>query len=230
MVGVGIAGLALAVAAAIVAAFAWASAGEPRAARVRAALVAGSALAAWMAVTGALAARGILADFTSRPPPLMIVIIVGLALAIGLGLSPVGGKLARGLPFAALVGFHAFRLPLELVMHDAATRGIMPPQMSFTGDNFDIVSGITAILVAIAAARGPARVLVWAWNILGLALLMIIVIIAVASMPALHRFGTDARHLNTWFAQFPYIWLPSVLAASALFGHVVLTRRLLAVR
>lgn len=230
MVSVGIAGLALAVAAAIVAAFAWATAGAPRPARIRAALVAASALAAWMAVTGALAARGILADFARRPPPLMIVIIVALGLAIGAGLSPAGGRLARGLPFAALVGFHAFRLPLESVMHGAATRGIMPPQMSFTGDNFDIVSGISAILVAVWLARGPSRLLVWAWNILGLVLLTTIVIIAVASMPALHRFGTDPRHLNTWFAEFPYIWLPTVLAPGALFGHVVLTRRLLTVR
>ncbi len=232
MVSVGIAGLALAVAAAIVAAFAWAAAGEPRVARIRAALVAASALAAWMAVTGALAARGILADFARRPPPMMIVIIVALGLAIAAGLSPAGGRLARGLPFAALVGFHAFRLPLEVVMHGAATRGIMPPQMSFTGDNFDIVSGITAIVVAVAvwSARGPSRLLVWAWNSLGLALLTTIVIIAVASMPALHRFGTDPRHLNTWFAEFPYIWLPTVLAPGALFGHVVLTRRLLTVR
>jgi hypothetical protein len=222
----GIGGLALLVAAAIVAGFA--HAGERN--RARQALLAAVALAAWLAVTGLVAARGLLSDFAHRPPPMLLLLVASFGLAVAAGLSPAGGRLARGLPLAALVGFHAFRLPLELVMHAAATRAIMPPQMSFGGDNFDIVTGITAILVAALAAGSRARALVWAWNVLGLALLATIVVIAILSMPPVHHFGSDARHLNTWFAEFPYVWLPSLLAPSALFGHVVLTRRLLADR
>jgi hypothetical protein len=225
--GFAIGGLAIAVAMAIVLGFAYAGGPEESPAeRRRHALFAALVLAAWMTLTGLLAARGVLSDLVRRPPPMLLVIVAALGLAVALGLSRAGGRLARGLPLAALVGFHAFRLPLELVMHAAAQRGVMPPQMSFGGYNFDIVSGATAIVVAGLAARGAPRALVWAWNLMALALLGAIVVIAIASMPLVHAFGSEPRLVNGWFAQFPTVWLPTVLAASALFGHVVLTRRL----
>ena len=38
-------------------------------------------------------------------------------------------------------------------MHRAATEGVMPMQMSYSGQNLDIVSGVTAIVVAWMMAR-----------------------------------------------------------------------------
>jgi hypothetical protein len=124
-------------------------------------------------------------------------------------------------------GFHAFRVPLELVMHEAAASGTMPPQMTYTGLNFDIVTGSTAILVALLAAYGAApRWLIAAWNLLGSLLLLNIMAIAVASLPMFRAFGDDAAHVNSWVAYFPFVWLPASLVASALFGHAVLWRKL----
>ena len=42
---------------------------------------------------------------------------------------------------ATLVGVQAFRLPLELLMHRAGGLGIMPPELSYGGYNYDIVTG-----------------------------------------------------------------------------------------
>jgi hypothetical protein len=36
--------------------------------------------------------------------------------------------------------------------------------------------------------------------------------------------------VNTWVFYFPYVWLPTILVQAALFGHVVIFRRLLAER
>jgi hypothetical protein len=200
--------------------------GEDDAARVRAAGRATAFAVGWMALTAAVAARGLLADFNRRPPPFALFLVVTLISALVLGFSRPGARLARGLPLAALVGFHAFRLPLELVMHRLARDGIMPPQMTYTGRNFDIVSGATSILVAALLARGAPRWLAGLWNVLGVALLVAIVSIAVVSTPPIHAFGSDAAHVNTFVAHFPYVWLPAVLVWLALFGHVVLTRAL----
>jgi hypothetical protein len=156
----------------------------------------------------------------------MLLLVATLALALTLGFTRPGARLARGLPLAALVGFQAFRLPLELVMHHAATTGVMPPQMTFTGRNFDIVSGATALLVAPLLARGAPRWLAGAWNVLGFALLVAIIVIAVVSTPPIHAFGSDPAHLNTWVALFPFVWLPAILVGAALLGHVVLLRAL----
>jgi hypothetical protein len=185
--------------------------------------------AAWMAAWALVARSGALLDLARRPPPLVLMMAATLAAGIGIGASPLGGRLARGLPLAALVGFQAFRLPLELVMHGAARAGAMPVQMSFSGWNFDVVTGASAAVVAglLLAGRAP-RWLVGAWNGLGAALLANIVAIAAASTPLIHAFGTDPAAVNTWIATAPFVWLPTVFVTCAIAGQVVIARRLLA--
>lgn len=184
-------------------------------------------VALWMGAFAALAASGVLARFDARPPPLFLAMLTILLGVIVLTRSRVGRALGDGLPIAALVGFQAFRLPLELVMHEAARAGIMPVQMSFSGWNFDIVTGVTAIPVAWLAATGRApRALLIAWNLLGSILLATIMTLAAVSTPVIAAFGPGAA-LNTFVAHVPYVWLPSVMVAAALVGHILLWRRLL---
>ena len=80
-------------------------------------------------------------------------------------------------------------------MHGMYTRGIMPMQMTYTGLNFDILTGITAIPVALLAARGGGGSLVAAWNILGLALLINAVTVATrnSTLPVFRR-GTPSTY------------------------------------
>jgi hypothetical protein len=186
---------------------------------------------AWMTLTALLAYQGVLAQFQWRPPPLVIFLVVCVALGIGVGASHVGALLARGLPLAALVGVQAFRLPLELVMEGAAKQGTMPPQMSFEGRNFDIVTGVSAIVVAWLIAR--RKMPLWGvavWNIGGVTLLANVLMVAMRSTPMVHAFGTDRAHLATFVAYFPYVWLPSVMVVAAIAGHVIVTRKLRAIR
>lgn len=191
---------------------------------VRAALL---AIPTWLAVTALVASTGVLARFDARPPPLVLLLGVVVAVSLGVSLSRAGKALAQHLPLAWLVGFQAFRLPLELVMHQAAVEGVMPPQMSYGGYNFDIVSGATALLLGAWCLRTtPPRAVLWAWNLLGSALLLNIIAISVASTPIIHAFGTQPRELNTWVAHPPYVWLPTVMVVSALCGHILLARRL----
>ncbi len=183
-----------------------------------------AATGAWIALTGALAWRGVF-DRWTVPPPLNVVLVVGAFLTAVLVASPNGRRVVDRLPLVALVAFHTFRLPLELVMHEAARAGIMPPQMTFTGWNFDIVTGATAPVVAFGLWRGwwGQRVVV-AWNVLGFALLAIIVGIAVVSTPVFAAFGSDPAHLNTWIARAPYVWLPTVCVLGAFGGHLAIWR------
>ena len=76
--------------------------------------------AAWIAAVSAAAYSGVIAR-PGPPPPMMFVFAGILMLGIGLARSRTGDRLARGLPLAVLVGFQAFRLPLELAMHRAHT-------------------------------------------------------------------------------------------------------------
>jgi hypothetical protein len=186
--------------------------------------------AAGVMVVSALAARsGLLQRFDIVPPPMAVMIVSVFALAFGVGLSPFGRSVASTVPLRTLIGLQVFRLPLELVMHRAGTLGIMPAELSYSGYNFDIVTGASA-LVLWSLMRTGARVptwSLWAWNLWGCWSLTAIAVIAITTSPMVRLFGDDPRHVNTWVLFFPYVWLPAVLVTVALATHVVITRRLL---
>ncbi len=174
-------------------------------------------LAIWMGGTGALAAAGLLAHFDPpRPLPVLVVTVIGLVLLLR---SPLGRRLAS-LPLVLLVGFQAFRIGVELLIHRAVDEGIAPPEMSWDGYNLDILTGVTALLVAPVATRLP-RAALHAWNVVGLGLLLTVVGTGVLAMPSpLQQIHTTPP--NVWIAHFPFIWLPTVLVAAALLGHGLL--------
>ena len=214
---------------------AWAAAaasrrtGEPpaRGRRGAAMVVAGGTV--WLAATWAVAASGVLRQWDRRPPPFALLVFAIVALGFGIAFSSFGRRLATGLPLWVLIASQAFRLPLELAMHAMSERGIMPAQMSYSGYNFDIVTGTSAIVVAalVRAGIGGTR-LATAWNITGLALLVNIVGIAIASTPVFAAFGPD--QLNTWVMDPPFVWLPAVMVLAALAGHLLVFRALAARR
>ena len=208
-------------------AHAWLRAGRPVAAARRAARVTAVCAAAWMGITAAAARSGVLRDWAANPPPFALLVVGILVIAVSIALGPVGSRLARYLPLWVLVAVQAFRLPLELAMHAMYERGIMPEQMSYAGRNFDIVTGITALPVAalLAAGRG-GRTLATAWNVLGLALLLNVVTIAILSTPRFAYFGGE--RLNVWVTYVPFVWLPAVMVLAALAGHLIVFRALAA--
>ena len=99
--------------------------------------------------------------------------------------------------------------------------------MTYAGQNFDVLSGVFALVLAIAIARGRvARGWLWAWNLVSLGLLINIVQISIRSMPGpMRTFQNEPA--NTLIFGVPWIWLPTILVLSALAGHVLVARRLL---
>lgn len=195
--------------------------------RLIARMQARSALLAWMMIFATLAEAGVLARFEAKPPPLLLALVGTFAITTALALSKVGESFARGLPIGWLVLVQSFRLPLEWFMNQAALEAVMPVEMSYHGYNYDIVTGVTAVVVGALALKGKApRALLYAWNVLGAVLLAVVVTVAVLATPIFHKFGEDPAHLSTFVTQLPYVWLPTVLVAAALFGHVVIFRSL----
>lgn len=187
--------------------------------------IASGATVAWLALTFTLAATGRL-SFTSTPPTVAIVMLSGVALAVWIGTSRFGLRLATGIPLAALIGAQAFRFPLELMLHRAYVEGLMPVQMSYSGFNFDILSGLFAIVVALQLARRPSSlVAARMWNVGGVVLLANILTIAVLSTPTRLRVFMN-EPANSWIAHAPWVWLPTVFVVAAIVGHILVFRRL----
>jgi hypothetical protein len=86
----------------------------------------------WAAVTGILGYSGYsgyLADFSILPPPILLLLVLTITLVIIISFSRIGASLA-GLSVSLKIGFHSFRILVELLIHKAVSEGIAPPQMS----------------------------------------------------------------------------------------------------
>lgn len=199
--------------------------GDPVTVRRRRTVGVGGAVVAWLLLTALVAASGVLRRFDATPPPFAGLVLAVGVIGIAVPCTPLGRLLARGVPLWALVGVQVFRVPLELLMHRAYLDGVMPVQMSYSGQNFDIVSGITAGALGWWLRRRPApRWVVAAWNTLGVLLLSNVVTVAILSTPVFGWFGQE--RLNVFVTYFPFVWLPAVLVVAALMGHILVWRRL----
>jgi hypothetical protein len=195
------------------------------ASRLRWGLVGGAWLATWWVV----GASGVLDVWDSFPPRAVVLLVLAVSGTLALACSAPGARVAQKLSVRTLIGIQAFRLPLELLMYEAMLEGLMPAQMSFSGYNFDVLTGLLAAVIwCFGAFRPIPLALAWAFNGLGFALLTTIVGVAVASLPTFAAFGP--QRTNTWVMHFPYIALPTVMVQLALFWHVVSARKLLALR
>jgi len=202
---------------------AWQRSGASLSAMWRTTILVGIAAVAWMEATWMLAERGVFQHWDRTPPPFAFLVAGIVIISCLIAFSDLGARLARFIPLWILVAVQAFRLPLELAMHAMYERGVMPREMSYSGRNFDIITGISAFVVAWLVAQGRGgRLLITIWNLMGLALLVNVVTIAILATPRFRYFGDD--HLNIWITYPPFVWLPAVMVLAALAGHLLVFR------
>jgi hypothetical protein len=192
--------------------------------RSRRLLLIGVSFTAWLLLTGLLAAQGLLSDFSSLPPRLLIILLPPLILSLSLTFHPRLRELWQQTPMLWLIAFQVFRLPVEIFLWLLAHEGIAPPQMSFEGRNWDILTGLSAPVVAWLWLKRPAwrTPLALSWNLVGLALLLNIVSLAILSMPTAFQMLQPA---NTFITRFPFVWLPAMLVPFAYTGHFLALRQ-----
>ncbi len=175
-----------------------------------------------------LAERGVYDNAIAFPPPQLILlapVVIALLLALAL---PRSRTWMRGLPIFALTAIHVLRLPVELVLHDAFVAGLVPQDMTYSGFNFDILSGLSALvlMVWLRSDRPPDRVVLITWNLGCLVLLLVVVTTAVLSLPSsMQRINFDQP--NVLVTSTPWVLLPAVLVPAVLFAHLAALSRLL---
>lgn len=191
----------------------------------RAAMVSRVVVFSWLGVPAFLAIAGVLSSFDAEPPMLMRVVVPCAVLVTAFAFSPFGRVAAEALPLSLLIGFQAFRVPVELVLHSLYAHGHLPREMTFAGYNFDIVTGISALgFWILLRSRDLPKGFLLAWNTFGLTLLVTIVTLAILSFP--EPFGWFTPE-NRVVAYFPWVFLPTFLVPLALLGHLLVYRKLL---
>lgn len=197
-----------------------------RATRSKAALI---VLAGWLALQGAVAATGFYTVTNTLPPRFLLLVLPPLLTILLIFLTKQGRAWMDTFSDSRLTWLHVVRVPVELVLYWLCLQQLVPQLITFEGRNPDILSGLTAPLVAIFGYmrhRLPKSVLL-AWNFICLALLLNIVIHAILSAPTpFQQLAFDQPNRGVLY--FPFVWLPGCIVPLALFSHLAVIRRLLA--
>ena len=145
-----------------------------------------------------------------------------VAAPIVLGLSRIGAKMKDHLAISSLIAFQTFRLPLEIVLHDWYRSGTIPRTMTWEGSNWDVLTGVLA--VCCLPFVGRRLWVAWAFNAIGILLLLNVVRVAVMSSPV--PFGWNVEPPLELIVQLPYAFIVPICVGGAFLGHVLLTRKL----
>ncbi len=182
---------------------------------------AGATLTLWLVLTGGLAGSGFLDQWN---PPRMLFLFGSILIFLFWSARQPWTQRLGDLSLKWLVGFQAFRIGVEVLLHQAVQEGVAHPTMTWTGTNFDILPGISALLLCPFADRLRPRSL-QIWNVAMAVVLIFTVVTAVLAAPTPFR-QIGGNPPNVFVASFPFVWLPAVLVTSAWLGHIVLFRRL----
>lgn len=180
-------------------------------------------LVAWAIVVSVVSLTGFTDKFQLFPLNIMPMVLIPLVTVLMLVFSNDSKEILYQLNLKAMTQLQVFRVFVEIILWLLFIQNLLPEQMTFEGRNFDIIAGFTSLI----AARWLLQSRAWmiGWNILGLALLINIVTVAILSMPtSLRVFENEPA--NTIVTQFPFIFLPTFLVPLAYILHFLSLRKL----
>ena len=171
----------------------------------------------WSILTGILAFYGFFSNTVVRPPRFTLVFIGSILLCVVL-IRLIGYDKIN---VNYLLSVHVMRIPVELVLDQQYLMGKVPELMTFAGWNFDIIMGISALLLLIykmvTGKEIGRRFMLW-WNGIGILFLTSIVAMAVLASPTpIQLFAFHQP--NVAVLEFPYVWLPSVIVPIVFMAH-----------
>ncbi len=188
----------------------------------------GVALAAWFAVDYGLARAGIF----DQNHPLVPNIAFGFSLPLIAGLvfivrsQRLNEVLAR-VPQAWIIGVQLYRAVGAIFLYLYAFN-LLPGAFALPAGIGDVAVGLTAPFVAYAVARGyaNARGLAIAWNIAGIADLVVAVGTGFLTSPPFRLLPSDVP--DTLITAYPLVMIPLFAVPLSILLHVVSLRRFLA--
>lgn len=122
-----------------------------------------------------------------------------------------------------LLANHVLRIPVELILYQLYLEGVIPKLMTYEGYNFDIVIGISALIILgyqLLTNRKLKPTFIWLWNIIGIVFLLFIVTLAILSSPLpIQQLAFDQP--NVALLMFTYCFLPTCVVPIVLLSHLL---------
>lgn len=176
----------------------------------------------WILVHSYVAWTGFYVDENSMPPRLVLFGVLPMILLIIVAFATRKGRLIiERISLKNLTWFHIVRIPVEIFLFLLFKEKLVPQEMTFEGNNFDILSGISAPIIALIAFRKNKtnRKLLLIWNVVCLLLLAIIVSTAVLAVPSpFQKIGLEQANVAVLY--FPFVFLPALIVPLVLFSHL----------
>jgi len=179
-----------------------------------------SVLAAWLLAAIALSASGLLATLHPPAPQAIIAVLTLASLASAKWIPGLRGCIDRTDP-RALVALHVSRLLVGIAFLVLAARGGLPTAFALPAGYGDIAVGLaaTALVCSVRPSSVSSRILYKAWNISGLADILLVVANAAG-------IGLTAPASIAPLLHLPLSLLPTFLVPLIITTHVLLFRRL----
>ncbi|MEQ9424959.1 MAG: hypothetical protein RJQ09_11105 [Cyclobacteriaceae bacterium] len=172
----------------------------------------------WISYLLLISSLGFLNSFALPPRiPLMVVLpsIVAMILVLR---SKHFQHVIGSIPAHVILYLQSFRILVELLIYGAFLNGVFPKAVTFEGTNFDILVGISALLIGFLSSKNSIKPTVaLTWNIISIAILGV----TVATFIYTYYFSGVQLPFASEFASMPYLLLPGVLLPFAIFLHAI---------
>lgn len=181
-----------------------------------------AAIAFWLIFQAVMAIGGFYQVTGIFPPRIFLFGVLPTLIFIAIYFIFFRRNFIERLPLRTLTLLSIIRIPVEIVLIWLFEGRLIPAAMTFEGRNFDILSGVSAPLIAWLAFRGSKvnRPLLIVWNVLALGLLFNIVITAFLAFPTpMQRIAFDQPNIAITY--FPFNWLPAIVVPIVLFTHLI---------
>lgn len=183
----------------------------------------------WLVLNAILSLNGFYQETNTLPPHFVLAIIPAVIAIIFLLSTKKGNHWLQHVNLRSLTLLSIVRIPVELVLFWLYQYKAVPQLMTFTGANFDIISGITAPVMYFLCFRNDHLTkpkLLLAWNIICLLLVLNVMIRGVLSAPfVFQQFAFDQPNIAVLY--FPFVWLPSFIVMTVLFSHLFAIKKII---
>ena len=183
-------------------------------------------LVVWIFFVSIWSLTGMMADFSLFPFNFMPILAIPLVTILIITYSKIFKEIIIHIPQQNLIRLQSFRIFVEILLWALYVINLAPVQMTFEGRNFDILAGLSAIIVAYLISKGSiSKSGIAIWNIVCLGLLINIIVIAILSLPTPFRIFMN-EPTNTVVTEFPISFLPGLLVPLAYGLHFFSLRKL----
>ncbi len=177
---------------------------------------------------GILAITGFYADYPIPAPKIATILGPTVLLMLFAFLTRKGQSIIDRFDLKIYTYLHSIRVPVEFVLLGLFLHHALPESMTFEGRNFDVLSGLTAPLVAYFGFQKQklGRSFLVFWNVICLLLVLQVVVTGILSLPTTFQLLSFDQP-NVGVLHVPYIWLPGLIVPIVIFGHLITLRKLL---